>query len=133
MTIKRSKIAQKLFPAGYDKPQLVLLSLWLLLNTFFLLHRGIFLEGESGKYIYQARIFLATGAPESPNYWLYTIQILLVAFCIKFHLSFYVAVFIQLLFNLIATAFFYKTLLHVFDNTQIAFAGTVLLLANYYY
>jgi hypothetical protein len=115
------------------KPEKTLLLLWLLLNGFFILHRGIYLEGESAKYIEQARLLLATGAPETPNYWLYSVQIFLVAFCLKFHLSFYFAVAIQLLFNLIATTFFYHTLQYIFGDKRTAFVGTLLLLADYYY
>lgn len=114
-------------------PEKILLILWLLLNTFFLLHRGIYLEQESAKYINQAHLLLSTGKPESNNFYLYFIQILLLAFCIKFHLGFISAVLIQLFFNLVSTAFFYKTLIYIFNDTRIAFAGTILLLSNYYY
>ncbi|HXB91709.1 MAG TPA: glycosyltransferase family 39 protein [Puia sp.] len=115
------------------KPEFILLAVWLLINGFFLAYRGIYLEGESAKYLDQAHLLLTTGAPESPNYWLYTIQILLVACCLKFHLSLYFVVLIQLLFNGIATAFFYKTLQYIFGDHRTAFIGTLLLLADYFY
>jgi hypothetical protein len=114
-------------------PEAILLVLWLLLNTFFLIHRGIFLQKESAKYIYEAQVFLATGRPGSSNFYLYFIQIILLAFCIKFHLGFFTAVLIQLFFNLIATAFFFKTIQYIFGNVRIAFVATLLLLSNYYY
>ena len=124
MTNKRPRIGT---------PEMILLLLWLLLNTFFLLQKGIYIHGESDTYIYEARVFLATGAPHTANYWLYIIQILLIAFCIKFHLGFFLVVLIQLLLNLIATAFFYKTIQYIFGNSRIAFVATLLLLANYFY
>ena len=111
----------------------ILTLLWIMLNGFFIVHRGIFLEGESAKYIYQAHLLLTTGAPESSNYWLYSVQMLLLACCLKFHLSLYFAVGIQLLFNGIATVFFYRTLQFIFGDRRTAFIGTLLLLANYYY
>ena len=123
----------KRFPATWlsrhdiGKPQGVLFLLWILLNAFFLLHRGIYLEGESAKYIYQGQHLLDTGAPESANFWLYSVQIALVACCLKLHLSFYPIIVIQLLFNGIATAFFYKTLELLFAKKRIAVVGTLLL------
>lgn len=130
---KRWKISSVPYLSRFGTSEAILLALWLLLNTFFLIHRGIYLENESAKYIYQARLFLATGAPGSNNFYLYFIQIILLAFCIKFHLGFFFAVLIQLFFNLIATAFFYKTIQHIFGNVRTAFIATLLLLANYYY
>lgn len=115
------------------KPQGVLILLWILLNSFFLIHQGIYLEGESAKYIYQGHVLLNTGAPESANFWLYSVEIFLVAFCLKLHLGFFFVVFIQLLFNAVATTFFYRTLHSIFENRQTAFLGTLLLLGNYYY
>ena len=129
----------KRFPATWlsrhdiGKPQGVLFLLWILLNAFFFLHRGIYLEGESAKYIYQGQHLLDTGAPESANFWLYSVQIALVACCLKLHLSFYPIIVIQLLFNGIATAFFYKTLEFLFAKKRIAVVGTLLLLGNYFY
>lgn len=133
MTNTLPKTLRKPALRASDKPKAILLLLWLLLNTFFLLHRGIFLQGESAKYIDQARIFLATGKPESANFWLYITQIILVAGCIKFHLGFFFAVLVQLVFNLIATAFFYETVRYIIGNTGTAFIATLLLLANYFY
>lgn len=111
----------------------ILFLLWLLLNTFFLLHKGIYIHGESDTYIYEARVFLATGAPGSGNYWLYMIQILLIAFCMKFHVGYFLVVLVQLLFNGIAAAFFYKTIQYIFDSSRTTFIATLLLLANYFY
>jgi hypothetical protein len=130
---KRWKIAPTLYLSRIDTPRAILLVLWLLLNSFLLLHRGIFLHHESAKYIDQARLFLATGAPESANFWLYIVQILLIAFSIKFHLGFFFVVLVQLFFNLVALAFFYQTVRYIFGDARTAFAAAFLLLANYCY
>lgn len=133
MTNKSLKIVPRLSLPRISTPEAILLFLWLLLNTFFLLHKGIYIHGESDTYIYEARVFLATGAPQTGNYWLYIIQILLIGFSLKCHLGFSFVVLIQLLFNLIATAFLYKTIRHLFGNTRTAFVATLLLLGNYFY
>lgn len=116
-----------------SKSQILLLLLWLLLNTFFLIHRGVYIEGESEKYIYQAHLLLTTGNVSSANFWLYTVQIILDALCLKFHIPFIMLVIIQLMLNGFATVFFYRTLLFIFQNPHIAFTGTLLLIANYFY
>ena len=124
-----------LWMSGFDTKwqQAILLLLWLLVNAFILIHRGIFLEGESAKYIGEADLFVRTGRMESANYWLYFFQIVLIAGCIKGHLSFAWIVFLQLLSNLAATGFFYRTIGYLFRNGQLAFIGTCLLLLNYFY
>jgi len=133
MTNKRWKIGPVQYLHRIGTLKMILLVLWLLLNTFLLLHRGIYLQHESAKYINQARLFLATGAPESPNFWLYIIQILLIALSIKLHLGFFFVVLVQFLFNLVATAFFYKTVQYIFADHRTAFVATLLLLADYCY
>jgi hypothetical protein len=133
MTNKSRKIGPTLYLPRLGAARTILLVLWLLLNTFLILHRGINLQWEAAKYIGQARLFLATGAPASGNFWFYIIQILLIAFAIKFHLGFFFVVLVQLLFNLVATAYFYKTIQYIFGDDRMAFAATFLLLANYCY
>jgi hypothetical protein len=129
----RWNIAPVSYLSRLRTPEAILLMLWLLLNTFLILHRGIELQWEAAKYIGQARLFLATGAPKSSNFWFYIIQILLIAFSIKFHLGFFFVVLVQLFFNLLATAFFYKTVQYIFGDVRTAFVATLLLLGNYCY
>ena len=107
--------------------------LWLSINTFTLLHRGIYLEGESAKYIREANFYLANGRVSTPNFWLYFVQIGLIAACIKTHLSLAWIVALQLLLNGAATIAFFKTLSHLFPNKTLAFIGTGLLLITYPY
>jgi hypothetical protein len=85
-----------------DKAETILLLVWLSINLFILFHRGIYLQGESAKYIHQAHLFLETGRVETPNFWLYFTQIALIACCIKFNLSFYAVIVLQLLMSLAA-------------------------------
>ncbi len=104
--------------------------LWIFTNSFFLFKNGIVTTGEAEKYIYQAYIFAQSGHLSTPNFWLYFVQIALLAFTIKLKLSFAFVVIIQLLFNLIATLYFYSTLQFIFESTSIAVAGTIVLLLN---
>src|SRR6185437_1541739 len=106
---------------------------WLLINSVILFHRGIYLEGESAKYIQQAHIVLQTGRVGSSNFWLYFFQIAVLAACVKFNLSFAWVVVLQLLLNGIAAAFFYRTIQFLFDQKSLAFLGTLLLVLNYPY
>jgi hypothetical protein len=108
----------------------VILVGWALVNFFFLYKNGIIVTGEAGKYISQAQIFLQTGRPESANFWLYIVQISLLAFCLKFHLSFAFVFFIQLFFNLLATLYFYKTVRLLWNNNMTALTATFILLFN---
>jgi len=116
-----------------DKQVTILFLLWLSINSFILLHRGIYLHGESAKYIREANGFLVNGRVSTPNFWLYFTQIALIAACIKLHLGLAWVIAIQLLLNLVATTAFYKAILHLFANKRLATIGTVLLLITYPY
>lgn len=107
--------------------------LWLIVNAFFLWKNGMVTNGEAGKYISQAHLYLGTGRPETPNLWLYFLQIGLLALCIRLKLSLAFVMGIQLLFNLIATYCFYRTILYLFKERRVALAGTILLILNYPY
>ena len=113
---------------GYYK--LIIVLLWILTNSFFLYKNGIVATGEAGKYISQANLFIQTGHLSASNLWMYLTQIALLSFCIKFNLSFAVAVMLQLIFNLLSTFYFYKTLRNIFNADTIALAGTIILLLN---
>jgi hypothetical protein len=115
------------------RDQVIILAIWALVNFFFLLKNGIITTGEAGKYINQAHIFLQTGRPESANLWLYFVQISLLAFCLKFKLSFIVVFFVQLFFNLLATLYFFKTIRYLWSNNLVALSATLILLFNVSY
>ena len=117
----------------FDRKEIILFVAWLSINLFILAHRGIYLQGESAKYIHQAHVFLETGRMESTQFWLYFTEIALIACCIKLKLSFYVAIFVQLLLSLAAMLAFYRTTSALFQNKITAFAGTLLLIFTYPY
>ena len=104
--------------------------IWVCINVFFLWKDGIIANGESDKYITQADLLVHAGHIESPNFWLYFTQIALLAFCLKLKIGFWLAVSVQLLMNLIASFYFFKTLDYIFKSKKLAFLGTALLLIN---
>jgi hypothetical protein len=128
-TQKRSIISR----LRINKAETILLLLWLSVNLCILAVRGIYLQGESAKYIHQAHILLETGGVETPNLWLYFVEIALIACCIKIHLGFYSVIILQLLVNLAAMLTFYRTAAWLFQNKTAAMAGTLLLVLNYPY
>jgi hypothetical protein len=130
MDIQKRTILSRL---RIDKAETILLLVWLLVNLFILLHRGIYLQGESAKYIHQAHLLLETGRVETPNFWLYFLQIALIACCIKVHLGFYFIIILQLAVNLSAMLCFCRTTASLFQNKNTAIAGTLLLIFNYPY
>jgi Dolichyl-phosphate-mannose-protein mannosyltransferase len=130
MDIQKRTILSRLH---IDRAETILLAVWLLVNLFILLQRGIYLQGESAKYIHQAHLFLETGRVETPNLWLYFLQIALIACCIKIHVGFYFVVILQILVNLAAMLSFYRTTASFFQNKNTAMAGTLLLIVNFPY
>lgn len=122
-----------LFRSTIGSRPLILFLAWLSINGFILAHRGIYLQGESIKYIRQAHLLLQTGRVESPSMWLYIIPTILIACCIKTGLSFAYVVLIQLLLNLIATGFFYRTVARLLSDERTAFIGTLVMVLNYFY
>jgi hypothetical protein len=106
---------------------------WLLVNGFSLLKNGIVTTGEAEKYIYQAHVLVRTGHFESPNFLFYSVIIILLSACLKFHLGFGWIVAIQTGFSLAATLYFHKTLLLLLRSPKLAFIGTFLLLLNFPY
>lgn len=123
----------RIFPHGTGKTIAGIGIVWLCVNTIIVCTFGIVAIGESEKYITQAQLFLQTGHMGSPNFWLYFIQIGLLAICIKWKLSFAFLLAIQLLFNLAATSCFYRTILYLFRDNRLALTGTLLFLFNYPY
>ena len=81
MDIRKGSVLSRLH---IDRTIIVCLLAWASINAFILAHRGIYLGGESAKYIHQAHLLLETGRVGSPNFRLYFTQIALIACCIKF-------------------------------------------------
>ncbi|MDR3714830.1 MAG: hypothetical protein P4L51_18620 [Puia sp.] len=115
------------------RAECIILAVWVITNGMFLWERGVLTNGEADKYISQAHLFLQENHPGSANFWLYFLQIALLSFCLKMHLGFGFAVLIQLLVNLAATLYFFKTLSQLFDSHRVALISTLLLLLNFPY
>ena len=110
--------------------KIILLLIWIIVQSFLLWQNGIFITLEAEKYISQAQYFLSTGNLESNNYWLYSTQIFLIAAISKLRLSFTVIVAIQLLLNLFATWMFYKLALYFLRNSLLGFLVTFVFIVN---
>jgi Dolichyl-phosphate-mannose-protein mannosyltransferase len=104
---------------------------WALMNGYLLKTYGIVSGvGEPPKYVFEAETLIRTGHLSAASYWLYFTQIALLAGAIKLKLSFVFVCIIQLLINLLAAIYFYKTLLYLFRSQKIAFIGVMILLLN---
>jgi hypothetical protein len=128
--LKPATLSQNNKYAKFLSPLSILGLLWLCVNGFFLLKDGIISDGESDKYITQANLFIQTGHLDSPNFWLYFTQIALLAFCLKLKIGFWLVIAVQLLLNLFASFYFYKTMDYIFHSKKIALIATALLLLN---
>ena len=60
-------------------PFLVLALIWVIIQSLLFYRFGLVTGFEAEKYIYEANYFLANGTVSTPNYWLYSVQIFLIA------------------------------------------------------
>src|SRR6266508_2579962 len=102
---------------------------WIIVQALLFYKNGIVTEFESGKYIEQANNLLQYGRVSTPNFWLYSIQIFLIALSIKLHEEFILVVIVQLFFNAIATLYFYKLCVNLSDRRTALFS-VILLIFN---
>jgi hypothetical protein len=109
---------------------ILLLVLWIVIQSFLIWQNGIVTTFEADKYISQAEYFLKTGHVSSNNYWLYSTQVFFIAAVIKLRLGFTVIVAVQLLLNLFATWMFYKLGVFLLKNTIPAFLLTFIFIVN---
>jgi hypothetical protein len=116
-----------LFPG---RNHLAILSLaWIVVQAFLFSKNGILTGFESGKYIEQANYFIDHGTVGSPNFWLYSVQIFLIAASVKLLGGFALTVIVQLLVNALATFYFYQLCKKLGDQ-RTAFVCTLLLILN---
>jgi hypothetical protein len=101
---------------------------WLLVQSILFYQYGIHTEMEAAKYIHEANLFLNEGRVSSPNYWLYSSQIFLIAAAVKFKTGYFSVYLVQLLINALAAAAFYRLLVKL-GSRQTAFILTLLLIA----
>lgn len=93
---------------------------------------GIFTELESVKYITEANNIIEKGTVSTPNFWLYSTQIFLIATALQLKTGYVGVVIIQLIVNAFATAAFYK-LCGKLSNPTIGFWLTLVLIGAFPY
>ncbi len=91
---------------------------------------GIVKDFEAKKYINEATNLLQTGTVSSPNFWLYSVQIFLIAAAMKLKTGFLSVVLVQILFNGIATYAFYRFTSKI-SNRITTIIITLFLICNY--
>ena len=118
-----------MFTKNNSKILILIISLWIIIQTILLFHFGIETDGESVKYIREANNLIKTGNLSSPNFWMYITQISLIFVAIKFQLGFGFVVAVQLLFNLFATLSIYR-LVSTLSNQIVGLVVSVWFLLN---
>ncbi len=123
------------FPAGV-KPALggsyILIAAWVGMQCLLFWRFGIFTELESVKYITEANNILQNGTVSTPNFWLYSTQIFLIAAAFKLKTGYVSVVIVQLIFNALATTAFFK-LCKKLSSTTVAFWLTLVLICAFPY
>ncbi|MEP7079877.1 MAG: hypothetical protein ABI784_04070 [Ginsengibacter sp.] len=103
------------------------------MQIFFIYQSGIVTDLEATKYINEAHHFIATGQYTTNNYLFYSVQILLIAFCLKLHIGFWFVVLIQIIFNGISVICFYKIVEKISNYKWLPFLCTLYFLSLFYY
>lgn len=105
---------------------------WLGMQVVFFYGNGIVTDLEATKYIYEAQQFLQTGHYSSGKFLFYSVQIFLIAACLKWHLSFLFIVIFQMVMNGLSAICFFK-LAKKFTNLTYAYGATFFFLVFFYY
>lgn len=111
-------------------PEIVLLSVWGIIQVILFFHNGIVTKLEATKYINEANHFIDTGKMSTNNFYLYSTQILLIALAFKLKLGFIYIIIIQWGLNLLATFSFYKLGKSILKDDRYAFLATLLLILS---
>lgn len=107
--------------------------IWLLMQVVIYMQRGIVTDLEAAKYIYEAQHFLETGTYSSSNFLFYSVEIMLIALCIKFNISYLFIVILQMLVNGISIICFFECIKKITHREWLAWAGTFYFLIFFYY
>lgn len=123
---------------GFEKNRPSLLTaifvlVWLSMQVIFYLQKGIVTNLEATKYLHEATLLLQTGKYSSNNFLFYSVQILLIAFCIKFNISFSFIVILQILVNGISIICFFRLIKNLTGRKTLAYTITFYFLIFYYY
>lgn len=111
-------------------PLMILFCIWLIIQVVIYYQYGIVTDFEAKKYINEAGNLLQNGTVSTSNYWLYSIQIFLIATAIKLKTGFLFVVILQLIFNGWAAFLFFK-FISKSSNRVTAFIITLFLICNY--
>jgi hypothetical protein len=90
------------------KTELILAFCWILVQASLFYQHGIVTDFEAIKYIAEADNIIETGTVSSPNFWLYSTQIFLIATAKTLHTGLISVVMIQWFFNGLAAWILYK-------------------------
>lgn len=112
------------------RPEIFLILSWIVVQSTILYKFGIVTDFEAKKYINEAGNLLQNGTVSTPNFWLYSVQIFLIAAAIKLNTGFLAVVIVQLFFNGLATYIFFRFISKT-SNRIAAFIITLLLICNF--
>lgn len=116
------------------KAHLMLIGIiWLLLQSFLLLHFGIVTNFEATKYIEQADNLLHKGSYTSGNFLYYSTEILLIALCKKMGAGYWFVVVIQMTVNAFSVWCFYRLLFFFTTSNRLALMFSIAFLGMLYY
>src|SRR5215813_10758274 len=95
---RNSKLFISKWHTGY-LPAIVLIIAWLIMQGLLFYRYGLVTSFEARKYIAEANTLLKTGSVSTPNLWLYSAQIFLIAAAMKLKTGLISVAFVQLLLN----------------------------------
>ena len=111
-------------------PEIVLFFIWIFVQGMVFYQFGVVTDFEAKKYINEAGNLLKNGAVSSPNFWLYSIQIFLIAVATKLKAGFLSVVIFQLAFNALATYTFFRFISGISDRMTASIL-TLFFICNY--
>ncbi len=88
--------------------EIILACCWFAVQALLFYQHGIVTELEASKYVVEADNIIQSGTVSSPNFWLYSTQIFLIALAKKLHTGFISVAIVQWFFNGLATWALYK-------------------------
>ncbi len=104
-----------------NKPQILLVIIWLLATFVYLKLYGIGTNLEAEKYIAEAENFIKNGTLSATRFWFYSVTIFIIVLALKLKIGLVGAFIIQAILNLVAYLFFYNALKKIFQIPLTAF------------
>src|SRR5829696_176705 len=115
MVLRPASIRQR-FNSIVEKPLVFFCVSWILIHVLILSQFGIVSNFEATKYIEQAESLIQFGSYTSNNFIFYSVEILLIAFCLKAHIGFWLVIVIQCLANAASLFVFHKLVRQVSNS-----------------